>query len=93
MLFPAEGAAGHICFQRECRLEPYVYFCTYVIGPAASQHSFALGWGMCEKCDEIDETIARYKRLKIQISDAQANQAADRLIAQLEAQKAALHPQ
>jgi hypothetical protein len=51
------------------------------------------GSTMCEKCDEIDKAIARYKRLKDQILDSQATEAADRLIAKLEAAKAALHPE
>jgi hypothetical protein len=48
---------------------------------------------MQTKRDEIDETIARYRRLREQISDKQTIEAADRLIAELEAQKLALHPE
>jgi hypothetical protein len=47
---------------------------------------------MCEKCNEIDETIARYKRLKGQISDPQLTEAADLLLENLEAERLALHP-
>jgi hypothetical protein len=47
---------------------------------------------MCEKCIEIDREIARYRRLKAQVVDAQASLAADLLIAKLEAKKEALHP-
>jgi hypothetical protein len=46
---------------------------------------------MCEKCDEIDETIARYKRLVLQTTDRQAAEAALRLIEELESRKQALH--
>jgi hypothetical protein len=46
---------------------------------------------MCEKCVEIDKSIARYKRLEAHVPDSQANEAADRLIARLQADKAALH--
>ena len=46
---------------------------------------------MCEKCDEITLTIARYQYLKAQITDRQTIEAADRLIAELAAKKAALH--
>jgi hypothetical protein len=46
---------------------------------------------MSSKRDEIDETIARYGRLRDQISDKQAVEAADRLIAELEAKKLAMH--
>ena len=48
---------------------------------------------MCEKCVEIDKNIERYKRLKSQVLDRQATEAANRLMAKLEAEKAALHPE
>jgi hypothetical protein len=48
---------------------------------------------MCEQCDHIDETIARYRRLKEQANDKQVGEAADRLVSELEAKKAALHPE
>ena len=47
---------------------------------------------MCSKCDQINETITRYQRLKRQINDLQITEVADRLLAKLEAQKLALHP-
>jgi hypothetical protein len=40
---------------------------------------------MCSKRDSIGEKIARYRRLKQQIEDRQLNDAADRLLASLEA--------
>ena len=46
---------------------------------------------MCSKCDEITATIARYRRLKTQITDQQSNEAAERHFAKLEADKLALH--
>ena len=46
---------------------------------------------MCNECNKIDDSIARYKRLKDQINDKQTKEAADRLLAELEAKKAALH--
>jgi hypothetical protein len=48
---------------------------------------------MCEKCVDIDEAIARYKRLRVQIVDQMASRAAEELIVRLEAQKLALHPE
>lgn len=48
---------------------------------------------MCVKCDEINETIARYRRLRDQINDRQLDEAADRLVAGLEAKRLALHPE
>lgn len=47
---------------------------------------------MCSKCDEIIATIARYRRLKTQITDQQMNEAAARQLTELEADKLALHP-
>jgi hypothetical protein len=48
---------------------------------------------MCEKCVEIDQTIARYKSLKRQTADQIGDRAADELIVRLEAEKLALHPE
>jgi len=47
---------------------------------------------MCEFCVEIDAVILRYRRLRDQVSDEQTRDAAEHLMAQLETQKAALHP-
>jgi hypothetical protein len=47
---------------------------------------------MCEKCTEIEKTIAHYRWIKGQLLDLQMHQAADKLIANLEAEKLALHP-
>jgi hypothetical protein len=48
---------------------------------------------MCEQCNKIDANVARYKRIKDQIDDKQTQEAVDRLLAELEAKKAALHPE
>lgn len=50
-------------------------------------------WTMCKQCDEIDVTIARYRRFKGYVTDQQMQKATDKLIAELEAKKAALHPE
>jgi hypothetical protein len=47
---------------------------------------------MCDKCDEIETALERYRRLKGQINDQQMLDSATRLIAELEADKIALHP-
>lgn len=47
---------------------------------------------MCEQCYAIDAAIARYDRLREHINDRQAKDAAEKLAAELEAKKAALHP-
>jgi hypothetical protein len=48
---------------------------------------------MCDKCDELDKKIEHYHRLASQITDQQFNERANKLIAELEAEKAALHPE
>ena len=47
---------------------------------------------MCEKYDEIDKTIERYRRIRERILDQEFVDRAAELIAELEADKAALHP-
>ena len=48
---------------------------------------------MCEKCIEIDKKIARYRGVAKGVYDRRALQAAEELIAELEAEKRALHLQ
>jgi hypothetical protein len=47
---------------------------------------------MCEKCVEIDKNIERYRRIQRTIGDQVTVDRAKELIADLTAQKAALHP-
>jgi|HubBroStandDraft_2_1064218.scaffolds.fasta_scaffold1146871_1 hypothetical protein len=46
---------------------------------------------MCEKCIEIDKTIAHYRWILGRVIDPLTHQAADDLIEKLEAEKIALH--
>ena len=48
---------------------------------------------MCERCETIDKTIARYRWLTSQLPDYQINQIAEGLIVKLEAEKVSLHRQ
>ncbi len=48
---------------------------------------------MCEKCAEIDKKIDHYKNLSFLIADKQAVDGIKQLIEQMEAEKAALHPE
>jgi hypothetical protein len=48
---------------------------------------------MCEKCSEIDKTIARYQRVLLAIDDRITVDRTKELIAELQAQKAELHPE
>lgn len=47
---------------------------------------------MCDKCDEIDGRIARYRRLSSAVTDKLALESLDKLVADLEFQKTLLHP-
>jgi len=48
---------------------------------------------MCEKCDEIDKTIERYRQVQRTILDQVTVDRAKEMVTELEAQKAALHPE
>ena len=48
---------------------------------------------MCEKCDDIDAKIIRYKRLASQINDKILNDGIAQLIEKVLAEKASLHPE
>jgi hypothetical protein len=48
---------------------------------------------MCEKCIEIDGKIAHYNKLSSLIADQQTLDAIKLLIARMEAEKQALHPE
>jgi hypothetical protein len=48
---------------------------------------------MCEKCTDIDNTIERYRRILLAIGDQLTIDRTKEMIADLQAQKAALHPE
>jgi hypothetical protein len=48
---------------------------------------------MCEKCIEIDKKIERYRRIQQSILDQVTVDRTKELVADLEAEKAALHPE
>jgi hypothetical protein len=48
---------------------------------------------MCNKCDEIDRTIERYRGIKERVADQALVDHAKELMAGYEADKAALHPE
>jgi hypothetical protein len=47
---------------------------------------------MCEKCSEIDTRIARYRWMKIEISDQHTLDVIASMIREMETEKADLHP-
>ena len=51
------------------------------------------GPAMCDKCGEIEKTIERYRQIQRSIMDQVTVDRAKELIADLERQKAALHPE
>lgn len=48
---------------------------------------------MCEKCVEIDETIARYRRLARSTGDQSTIDQVEEMAKEMEAQKTGLHPE
>ena len=48
---------------------------------------------MCDKCDEYDKRIEHYSRILLSIGDQITVERIMELIADLRAQKAALHPE
>jgi hypothetical protein len=48
---------------------------------------------MCEKCVEIDKTIAWYRKIQRSINDQKTIEGAEKLIVELEAKKVSLHPE
>ena len=48
---------------------------------------------MCEKCEELDERIEHYRYLMARVTDRRTNEGIGKLIEDMQAQKAALHPE
>ena len=48
---------------------------------------------MCDKCDELDKKIEHYRRILLSIGDQITVERIDAMIADLQAQKVALHPE
>jgi hypothetical protein len=48
---------------------------------------------MCDKCVELDEKIQHYERIRSSINDQLTADRIKELVGQLQAQKAALHPE
>jgi flagellar motility protein MotE (MotC chaperone) len=48
---------------------------------------------MCDRCQELDEKIERYRRIAWAINDQRTVDKLVEMIAGMEAQKAALHPE
>jgi len=51
------------------------------------------GTAMCDKCAELDEKIEHYRGLRPRITDPQTTEGLRKLIDDMQAQKAALHPE
>jgi hypothetical protein len=48
---------------------------------------------MCEKCQDLDKKIERYRMIITRVLDPQLVEGIGRLIKETEAQKAAFHPE
>jgi hypothetical protein len=48
---------------------------------------------MCEKCAELDSKIEHYQRMASRITDQRTLDGIKKLVEQMKAQKAALHPE
>jgi hypothetical protein len=48
---------------------------------------------MCDQCDQLDVKIERYRRLSTGTTDSMVREAAAKLIEELNAEKAKLHPE
>jgi len=48
---------------------------------------------MCDKCQELDKKIERYRHLMTRINDQLAREGIEKLIEEMQAQKAAFHPE
>ena len=48
---------------------------------------------MCDKCDAMDKRIEHYRTLAVRVTDQATIDGIQKLTADLEAQKRALHPQ
>jgi len=48
---------------------------------------------MCDACDELDEKIEHYKKVKAAMTDQLTIERIAALVAEMEAQMTALHPQ
>jgi hypothetical protein len=47
---------------------------------------------MCDKCEQLDKKIEHFRQLAMRIMDPQLSEGIDKLIKEMQAQKAALHP-
>jgi hypothetical protein len=48
---------------------------------------------MCEKCEELDKRIEHYRQLAARVDDPLLTEGVGKLIEEIEAQKAAFHPE
>jgi hypothetical protein len=63
------------------------------VGVVSIYHARNAELEMCEKCVEIDSKIERYRRLSAGLTDPPTLDGIRKLIEQMKAQKAALHPE
>jgi hypothetical protein len=47
---------------------------------------------MCDKCEQLDKKIEHFRQLAMRIMDPQLSEGIDKLIKEMQAQKAVPHP-
>jgi len=79
--------------QQAAALEPFLW--------QPIEQNFVIGVGplweadmpMCDKCEELDKKIEHYRNLMARVADPQTQEGVGKLIEEMQAQKAALHPE
>jgi hypothetical protein len=61
--------------------------------PILTANSRLRGCGMCDKCTELDGKIEHYERIRLAIADQITIDRIKELVAEMNAQKANLHPE
>ena len=67
--------------------------CTVLIQSGRTNDASLRNCPMCDKCAELDKRIEHYRRMLLSIGDQITVERIEALIADLQAQKATLHPE
>jgi hypothetical protein len=89
----SENRSPSISFKNDERFEQIGRQFVFTAGGQSGPLRVGQRGAMCEKCIEIDRKIERYRRIQQSILDQYTVDQTKQLVADLEAQKAALHPE
>jgi hypothetical protein len=70
-----------------------MFYSIAVVKEDHSRAELACGTAMCDKCQELDKKIEHYRRLMVRVTDQLTNEGLGKLIEEMQAQKAAYHPE